>query len=124
MSKEAKWAYADTSDEENWNICDSEDEAIREGKFFCAGHSYYIAKANLIQPPRIKIQGILDQISEDIYEITDEERADFTLRLKPELVDMLDGKLNATYQEWLKEHGIKCDYYEIDGPSIRQIEKV
>lgn len=116
----SKWAYA--HNEDGWNICDSEDEAIAEGACYCEGKPYYIAKANLIPPPRIKIKPILEQISEDIFEVTDHERADFTLRLKPEVEEVLEGRLNAAYQEWLKEYSIGCDYYEIDGRTIVQIE--
>lgn len=117
----AKW-LCHFSESDIWGTCFEEfatrEEAIEFGKQEAPGwgvNYFYIGtKEPLEHKISVDVDGVLEQIAENIYDKVGEVAEDYLRDVKQEHVEELQEKMDAVLHEWMEKHRYYPNFYGVN----------
>ncbi|QDP42955.1 hypothetical protein HWC53_gp134 [Bacillus phage vB_BmeM-Goe8] len=115
-SNEGKWVW-DTNDEMfRSDFFDTKEEAIEDARGQeDAGETIYVGQ--VVEPTSftgVDVDGILERISEQVYEEVGEVAIDYLSYVKQEDFTALENSLNDVIRKWMKERGYEPNFFKVD----------
>jgi len=115
-NNEGKWVW-DTNDEMfRSDFFDTKEEAIEDARGQGdAGETIYVGQ--VVDPVTftgVDVDGILERISEQVYEEVGEVAIDYLSYVKKEDFSALEDELNSVIRKWMKERDYEPKFFKVD----------
>ena len=115
-NNEGKWVW-DTNDEMfRSDFFDTKEAAIEDARGD-EGEGETIYVGQVVEPTKftgVDVDGILERISEQVYEEVGEVAIDYLSYVKKEDFTALEDSLNDVIRKWMKERGYEPNFYKVD----------
>lgn len=106
---------------------DTKEEAIREGKKLALKNGnedcFRIGIKEPIGIPCIDADGILEDLSEQVYDEVGEIAEDYLCYMDKDHVKELEEKLNDVLHKWMKKYKYEPDFYTIKKEEVVCLDK-
>jgi hypothetical protein len=128
MSKTGKWTYELNTMSDIWRggICDSREEAIREGTKEAIHDNIKKFKIGICEDVfnyGIDADEVLERIAEETYDDIGEVAEDYLEDVTREHKDELQDKLNEVFYAWQEKHNYRPYFYTIVNEEIIEVKE-
>lgn len=118
MSNEGKWIHSLSDDVfHSTDFFDTKEEAVqagvREYTEFVNLNFFVGQVGDLTLSPSVDADGVLETISETMYEEVGEVAEDYLHRVPQEQIDELQVELNKALHAWMDKHKHRPNFYKV-----------